>query len=302
MASWKTNLRDRCYWRHWSHLAGKILIGLLGLAAVVGACALVDLHTVPWLPALALIPLAWLAIQVVWWRSTYLCFDNNRLVFHRGPFDLGQHINYNFGDWTFDQRTLWAKLWNVGTLRVGQHTFETYWPFRQLAAALRTRPEPPAVPPPPAMPPVILPVGPTAFPSQPIFVFVPIRERVIVQERVVGRPDPTPPTLPPWEGDGYMYDSTAFEDDHPSYVGFLAACEEFLFPSRFLDLDACVNHGNRRRYYPRGMSRHVAFFYRELLQRARIIDNEDLLYPRIRDIEDVRQRIPYFEVPHGMAP
>jgi hypothetical protein len=302
MANSTSNPRERCYRRHWSSLAGRVLIGLLGLVAVVWACVTVDLRAVPWLPALALIPLGWLVVQVVWWRSTYLYFDHSRLAFHRWPFDMGLHVNYNFGDWTFDQRSLWAKLWNYGTLRVGQHTFEGYWPFRQLAAALRTPPKPAAPPPPqPGVPPVMPPVGPPDFPSQPVFVFVPIRERIIVRETVVEEPRPTPPILLPWEGDGYVYNDIPFDDDHPSFAGFLAACEEFLFPGRHLDLEVCVGHGRQRRYYPSGMSRHVALFYRELLQRARIIDDEGWLYSRIRDIEDVRQRIPYFEVPRRLV-
>jgi hypothetical protein len=301
MANSTSNLREHCYRRHWSSLAGRVLIGLLGLVAVVWICVIVDLRPVPWLPSLALIPMGWLVVQVVWWRSRYLYFDHNRLVFHRGPFDLGQHINYNFGDWTFDQRGLWAKLWNFGTLQVGQHTFEKYWPFRQLSVAVRTPAEPAAAPPQPAVPPVVLPVGPSVAPSQPIFVFVPIRERVIVRETVVAEPRPAPPIQLPWEGDGYVYNDIPFEDDHPSYAGFLAACEEFLFPGRHLDLEACVGHGRQRRYYRKGMSRQVALFYRELLQRARIIDDEGWLYSRIRDIEDVCQRIPYFEVPRRLV-
>jgi hypothetical protein len=271
------------------------------MSAVAWACAIVDLRVVPWLPVLALIPVGWLVVQVVWWRARYLYFEHSRLVFHRGPFDLGQHINHNFGDWAFDQKGLWAKLWNFGTLQVGEHTFEKYWPFRQLAVALRTPPKPAAPPPQPGMPPVMPPVGPPDFPSQPIFVFVPIRERVIVRETVVEEPRSTPPILLPWEGDGYVYNGTAFEDDHPSYAGFLAACEEFLFPGRHLDLEACVGHGRQRRYYRKGMSRPVALFYRELLQRTRIIDDEGRLYPRIQDIEDVRQRVPYFEVPRRLV-
>jgi hypothetical protein len=163
--------------------------------------------------------------------------------------------------------------------------------------AVRTPQEPTAAPPQASVPPA----GPSAFPGQPVFVFVPIRERVIVQKEVVETPAPPPPALSPWEGNGYLYNDIAFEAEHPSYAGFLAACEEFLLPGRRLDLDACVSHDSRRRYYPGGMSRHVALFYRELLQRARIIDDEGLLFRRIRDIEDIRQRIPYFEVPRRLA-
>jgi hypothetical protein len=262
----------------------------------------VDLRTVCWLPALVLIPLGWLVASVVWWRSIYLCLESDRLVFRDGPFDKpGQYINYKFVDWTFDQRGLWAKLWNFGTLRVGQQTFEGYWPFRQLAAALGSSPAPAAVPPQATVPPIMPPLGPSAVPNQPIFVFVPIRERIIVQREVIERPPPTPPSLPPWEDGGYVYNGTAFEADHPSYTGFLAACEEFLLPTGCLDPEACASHDSQRRYYPTGMSWRVVLFYRELLQRARIIDNEGALFPRIRNIEDIRQRVPYFEVPRRLS-
>jgi len=315
MSHAETDLRERRYRRHWSHPVGQVLIGLLGLAVVAGICTVADLRVVPWLPALALIPIGWLVIRSWWWRSTYLCLENGRLVFHDGPFDtLGQYINYNFGDWTFDQRSLWAKLWNVGTLRVADHTFEGYWPFRQLKTAICTPPARPAAPvepavqpgTPPVVPPARWPAAPPAFPSQPVYVVFPIRERVIVRERVVEKvvekPEPAPPTLSAWQGSGYTYQGKAFEADHPSYAGFLAACEEFLFSAGRLDLDAWVSQGSWRRYYPLGMSKQVALFYRELLQRARIIDDAGQLYARIQDIEDIRQRVPYFEVPYRLAP
>lgn len=301
MAHSKADPRERCYRRHWLCLADKVLFGLLGLAVVIGVCVVVELRTVPWLPALALIPIGWLVVQAVWWRSRYLCFENSRLVYHRGPFDLGQYINYNFGDWTFDQKGLWARLCNFGTLQVGRHTFEKYWPFRQLATAVRTPAEPAAAPPQPTVPPIMPPVAPPDVTGQPVFIFVPIRERVIIQEKIVQQPRPSPPNLPPWEGDGYIFDGIAFEADHPSYAGFLAACEEFLLPDGHLNLDAWVSQDSQRRYYPRGMSRHVALFYRELLQRARIIDDQGWLFSRIRTIEDIRQRVPYFEVPRRLV-
>ena len=302
MTYWAPNPRQRFYRRHWSCLVGKVLISILGVTVVVGVCMVVDLRTVPWLPAFVLIPMGWLVASVVWWHSTYLCLESDRLVFRNGPFDRpGQYINYRFVDWTFDQRGLWEKLWNLGTLRVGHHTFEGYWPFRQLAAALRSFPAPAAAPPQPTMPPIMPPVGLSAAPSQPVFIFVPIRERIIVQREVIEKPPATLPSLPPWEDGGYVYNGTAFEADHPSYAGFLAACEEFLLSTERLDPDVCVSHDSQRRYYPTGMSWRVALFYRELLQRARIIDNEGKLFPRIRNIEDIRQRVPYFEVPRGLS-
>jgi hypothetical protein len=291
MVKKKSAPRERRYWRHWSWMIDKVLAGLFGLAIVVGACLVIDLDYVPWLPFLALVPVGWLVIQIVWWRCQYLHFDSNRLVFHRLPWDIGEYINYSFTDWHFDQKSLWAKLWNYGTLKVGQHTFERFWPYRQLADALRVSPTP-----------GIAPAQPVAQPdvaSQPVFIFVPIRERDFAPERTL-EPPSILPALPRWENDGYAYYNVPFEADHHSYAGFLATCEEFLFPTGRLDVDACVSQDPRRRYYPQGMSRGTALFYCELLQRTRIIDNEGRLFSRIRSIDDVRQRVPYFEAPYHL--
>jgi hypothetical protein len=303
MSQKDTAPRKRRYRRHWWFLRDKILVGLLGLAIVVGACWVIGLSYAPWLPVLGLLPLGWLICHVVRWHTEYLQFEHNRLVFHRRPFDAGEYINYNFADWQFN-RNLWAKMWNYGTLKIGSHhTFENFWPFRQLVQALRmslapaAKPSRPAAKPSPR--PATAPAQPAA-PGQPIFVFIPIRERVVVRERVVERPRPEPPTLPPSEGDGYIYNGIPFEANHPSYAGFLAACEAFLLPTGRLDLNACVSSDPRRRYYRRGMSREVALFYRELLQRTHIIDDRDLLFSRIHSVDDILQRVPYFEVPRRL--
>jgi len=290
---------ERLYRRHWWYLIDKIFLGLFGLAIVGGLSWLTGWL---WLLAVGLIPLGWLSLQVVRWRSQYLYFENRRLVFHRWPNDLGEHINFVFVDWKFDQRNLWAELWNYGTLRVGTHAFEQFWPFRQLANAVKISlqaapgPAQPAAAPPP---PVGIPAQP-ATAGQPYFVFIPIRERVVVRERIVEKSRSEPPTLPPWEGDGYIYRDIPFEVDHPSYFGFLAACEEFLLPVGHLSLAVWVSQDPRRRYYRRGMAHEVALFYRELLQRAHIIDDQDRLFSRIRTIEDISQRVPYFEVPRRL--
>lgn len=288
-------IRGRRYWRHWGCLFGRFLIGILALAVVVWVCVWVDLSEAPWVPALVLIPIGWLAVQVMLWRSQYLYFDNTRLVFRRGLLDWGHYINYNWGDWDFDQRNLWARLWNYGTLQVGQHTFEDYWPFRELAEAVRMSLRSAAAP----AQPTVAPAQP-AVSGQPFFVFIPIRDRVVVREKVIDRSPPEPQALPRWESEGYVYGDDLFEIDHPSYAGLLAACEALLLPVGYLDLNAWVSRDLRRRYYPHGMSWKVALFYRELLQRVRIIDDRDLLFPRIRSIEDVRQRVPYFEVPRRL--
>jgi hypothetical protein len=299
MATRKADPKERLYWRHWWCLTGKILAGLLGLAAVIWACLVIDLTYVQWLPFLSLVPVGWLAGQIVWWRSRYLRFDNNRLVFHRWPLDVGHYINYNFVDWQFDQRNLWDKLWNRGSLRVGQHTFKDFWPYRQLVDALRVSPTPGVAP----AQPTPRPAAPLIVPSQPVFIFVPIRERLVEPKSILLEESPAAPhqLMPPQNSDGYTYDDVPFEAEYSSYAGLLATCEEFLFPSGRLDLEACVSQDPWRRYYPQGMSREAALFYRELLRRARIIDDQGQLFSRIRNIEDIRQRVPYFEVPQDLA-
>jgi hypothetical protein len=97
---------------------------------------------------------------------------------------------------------------------------------------------------------------------------------------------------------GYIYQGAPFSEAIPSYAGFCAFCEQFVLMDKNWTRWHYRVRDFGRRYYPSGISEHVARFYLERLRRACVLIpgpngcSGERLSCRIHCIEDIQRLVP----------
>jgi hypothetical protein len=116
------------------------------------------------------------------------------------------------------------------------------------------------------------------------------------------RPDPGPLRRDVSEG-GYVYRGVPFSPLNSSYTGFCAFCQQFIMRDKNWTKWRYHARDPSRRYYPNGVSDHIARSYLDRLRQKFILIpgpngcSGERLSCRIRSIEDIQRLIPDFSEP-----
>ena len=101
---------------------------------------------------------------------------------------------------------------------------------------------------------------------------------------------------------GHIYQGMPFAAQTPSYVGFCAFCEQFIIGDKNWTRWHYRTRDPSRRYYPDGISDHVAQYYLDCLREASIIIPGpngccgERLSCRIRSVGDIQRLIPEYSL------
>ncbi len=285
---------DRVVFRtHWIFLVKRLAMWVPLLALSIGFVALLRPGGVFWpLRLLPLIPLSAIVWNFADWRQRIFVFYKGRLYRPDGILHLRQRVlNFPFSNWTFIQSFL-GRLLDYGDVEIGMGAnpdrLECIGRFAAFIEALDVLRQQQAA-------------GNQPRPSQ-------VQQRAVVfmtippegKATVPGARHPARAQGEYLWSQGYVYQGTPFEVDVPSYAGFLAFCEEFVLRQHNWDTWYYISADADRCYYPHGIGERAAQFYLELLERAHIIrgaknGDNGWVSPRIRTLEDIKRRIPYFE-------
>jgi len=288
---WENRGRDdRVVFRtHWIFLVRRLAACVPFLALTAAFVVLIRPHQWP-LRLLPLAPLPAIAWIVVDWRQRVFVFHGGRLYVPEGLLNLRQRVfNFSFAQWTLVQPFL-GKLLDCGDVEIGMganpdrlECVGRFEAFVEALDVLRQQQTAQQTPPPQLQQQAVV-----FTPAAPGDGTSPATRRPARADRDVL-----------WDG-GYVYQGAPFDVGVPSYMGFLAFCDEFVLRRRNWAAWYYITADPRRHYYPYGIGQHAAQFYLELLERTRIIrgsNNGDngWVSPRIRTLEDIKMRVPYFE-------
>lgn len=276
---------------HWTFLVKRLTACALPLAVSIFLAVLVGSRFWPvWiLPIISLGVIVWVVVD---WRRRVFVFHNGRLHKPEGWLHLRQRVlNFSFGQWTFVQSFL-GKLMDYGDVEIGTgsgtDSLECVEHFSAFVEALETMRQQQAA-------------AQQTPPSQ-------VQQQAVVFMMLTSEDGTEMPEA--WRrtsvdrditrDGGYIYQGIPFDVDVPSYPGFLAFCDEFVLRQRNWSTWCCISADPGRCYYPHGIGSHTAQFYLELLARARIIrgshnGDNGWVSSRIRTLEDIKLRVPYFE-------
>ena len=290
---WEDRGRDnRVVFRtHWIFLVKRLAACAPFLALTIAFVVLVRPHQwtlwlLPFAPLLAIVRI------IIDWRQRVFVFHGGRLYVPAGPLHLQQRVlNFPFQNWTLVQSFL-GKLLDYGDVEIGMGAnpdrLECIGRFEAFVEALDVLRQQQAAQQSP----------PIQWQQQAV---------VFMSTMPPGNGAAPPATRHPThvqtdllEDGGYVYQSALLDVDVPSYAGFLAFCDEFLFRQHNWATWYYTAADPGRHYYPYGIGQHTAQFYLELLERARIIrgaNNGDngWVSPRIHTLEDIKKRVPYFD-------
>lgn len=283
---------DRVVFRtHWIFLVPRLAAYTPFFVLTTAFVVLVKPHQwILWL--LPLVPLFAIACAVIAWRQRVFVFHGGRLYVPAGPLHLQQRVlNFPFQNWTLDQSFL-GKLLDYGDVEIGMGAnpdrLECVGRFEAFVEALDVLRQQQAAQQSP----------PTQWQQQAVVFMFPRPPGGGAAPPAPRRPTHMQMDLP--EDKGYMYQGTPLDVDVPSYVGFLAFCDEFVLRQHNWATWYYITADPGRHYYPYGIGQHAARYYLELLVRTRIIrgannGNNGWVSPRIRTLEDIKKRVPYFD-------